>query len=88
MGTVWAPSRYERLGGYFPSSDFMGRSVTLEPKTYPMSGVTKEFVGTFVGIFSYTKTFTSINQCFRTVFWWTLGTPNYHPGRSNKVHNI
>ena len=49
---IWAPSRYERLGGYFQSSEFMGRSTTLESKTYPRSGVTKEFVGTFVGIFS------------------------------------
>ena len=40
-----------RLRGHFLSSDFMGRAVMLEPKTYPITGVTKEFVGTFVGIF-------------------------------------
>jgi hypothetical protein len=41
-----------RLRGHFLSSDFMGRSITLGPKTEPMCGVTKVFVGTFVGIFS------------------------------------
>ena len=68
-GLVAAPGVRE---GFLPS-DVMGRAVMLEPKTYPMSDVTKEFVGTFVDIFSYTKIFTSVNQCFRTVFWWTLG---------------
>jgi hypothetical protein len=55
----------------------MGRAVTLEPKTYPISDVTKEFVGIFGGTFSKIKIFMFTNQCFITVFWWMHGPLNH-----------
>ena len=64
ISAIWARSIDERLGGYFQSSNFMGRTLTLEPKNYPISGVTKEFVG----IYSYIRQFICIKQRFREFF--------------------